>query len=189
MLQRCREYIKYWRKAKHRHGVHSPFVYELGDQCLRIKVDKGQINEALRINPSGNITRRELRIVGQFILHYQPKKILVAVPDFKELVPFLQTFSKDADFKFLDDFDAVSKGGEATFDLCLLPISSACASFIERQSNETKNLIFNLRKTKNNRIGWRRLCEKDTVHLTIDFFSMGLAIKRVHQQKEHFTMR
>ncbi len=31
------EYIKYFIKSKGRHGIHSPFVYELLDKCLKIK--------------------------------------------------------------------------------------------------------------------------------------------------------
>lgn len=34
------EYIKYRRKAKHRHGIHSPFVYNFTDVCLRTKIDE-----------------------------------------------------------------------------------------------------------------------------------------------------
>lgn len=34
------EYIKYRLKAKGRHGVHSPFVYNFVDQCLKIDVDE-----------------------------------------------------------------------------------------------------------------------------------------------------
>ena len=33
------EYIKYRRKAKHRHGIHSPFVYDFSDVCLSIPIE------------------------------------------------------------------------------------------------------------------------------------------------------
>ena len=33
------EYIKYRWKAKGRHGIHSPFVYDFVDNCLKIKLD------------------------------------------------------------------------------------------------------------------------------------------------------
>jgi predicted O-methyltransferase YrrM len=34
------EYINYLIKSKKRHGIHSPFVYDFTDKCLKIKVDK-----------------------------------------------------------------------------------------------------------------------------------------------------
>ncbi len=40
MLYLVREYINYRLKAKHRHGVHSPFVYQFNDECLRLPVPK-----------------------------------------------------------------------------------------------------------------------------------------------------
>lgn len=38
MIRIVREYINYWIKGKNRHGVHSPFVYDFSDKCLRIEV-------------------------------------------------------------------------------------------------------------------------------------------------------
>lgn len=38
MIKILREYINYKLNAKGRHGVHSPFVYDLLDNCLRIKI-------------------------------------------------------------------------------------------------------------------------------------------------------
>ena len=40
MLYLVREYINYRLKAKHRHGVHSPFVYKFNNECLRLNVDR-----------------------------------------------------------------------------------------------------------------------------------------------------
>jgi predicted O-methyltransferase YrrM len=41
------EYIKYQWKAKRRHGVHSPFVYDLTDKCFRIPVSNN-LKEVLK---------------------------------------------------------------------------------------------------------------------------------------------
>lgn len=38
MIRLVREYINYWIKGKNRHGVHSPFVFDFNDKCLRTEV-------------------------------------------------------------------------------------------------------------------------------------------------------
>lgn len=38
------EYIKYLWKAKKRHGIHSPFVYDLTDKCLSAPIDQSDVN-------------------------------------------------------------------------------------------------------------------------------------------------
>ncbi|NVK64322.1 MAG: class I SAM-dependent methyltransferase [Flavobacteriales bacterium] len=45
------EYIKYRWNAKGRHGIHSPFVYDFTDNCLRIqlsKADKDELSKRFR---------------------------------------------------------------------------------------------------------------------------------------------
>lgn len=39
-MQHNRSFWSYFRKAKGRHGVHSPFVFQLADTCLTTKVEK-----------------------------------------------------------------------------------------------------------------------------------------------------
>jgi predicted O-methyltransferase YrrM len=39
-LNRVAEYINYRRKAKKRHGIHSPFIFGISDICLRLNVDQ-----------------------------------------------------------------------------------------------------------------------------------------------------
>jgi len=40
MIKIFREYLKYQINAQQRHGVHSPYVYNFGDKCIRLKVPK-----------------------------------------------------------------------------------------------------------------------------------------------------
>jgi hypothetical protein len=39
-LNRVAEYINYRRKAKKRHGIHSPFIFGISDICLRLNMDQ-----------------------------------------------------------------------------------------------------------------------------------------------------
>jgi len=53
------EYIKYRRKAKRRHGIHSPFVFNLQDNVLRTKVDDSdqqQLNSLFKSLSSNHST-------------------------------------------------------------------------------------------------------------------------------------
>ena len=43
MINILREYIKYQLKARRRHGIHSPFVYNFGDKCLNSSVPKKEL--------------------------------------------------------------------------------------------------------------------------------------------------
>lgn len=43
------EYINYRWNAKGRHGIHSPFVYDFVDKCLRLPVDKSDENVLERL--------------------------------------------------------------------------------------------------------------------------------------------
>lgn len=60
------EYIKYLFNAKGRHGIHSPFVYDFVDKCLRIEPDqkfKSTIN-TLRKSLSSDKTTIQVRDEG-----------------------------------------------------------------------------------------------------------------------------
>lgn len=46
------EYIKYRWIAKQRHGVHSPFIFDLTDKCFREKVDIRSLNTIKRLTDS-----------------------------------------------------------------------------------------------------------------------------------------
>lgn len=56
------EYIKYRWNAKGRHGIHSPFVYDFVDVCLRLKVSKADTVELSSTFKKLASDRREIEI-------------------------------------------------------------------------------------------------------------------------------
>lgn len=60
------EYIKYFIKSKGRHGIHSPFVYELLDKCLKIKTPNEFIStlKELQKSLSSNKTLIQIEDAG-----------------------------------------------------------------------------------------------------------------------------
>jgi predicted O-methyltransferase YrrM len=56
------EYIKYFIKSKGRHGIHSPFVYELLDKCLKIKISDDFISKLNHLQKSLSCNKTLIQI-------------------------------------------------------------------------------------------------------------------------------
>lgn len=56
------EYIKYLVNAKGRHGIHSPFVYDFVDCCLRIKPDEAFLKSVQSLKKKLSQDNREIEI-------------------------------------------------------------------------------------------------------------------------------
>lgn len=56
------EYIKYQWKAKRRHGVHSPFIYDLTDKCFRIPVSNDLKDKLKKLDTKLKNDKRTIEI-------------------------------------------------------------------------------------------------------------------------------
>jgi predicted O-methyltransferase YrrM len=56
------EYIKYQFKARGKHGTHSPFVYNLVNECLTTKIDKNFISDRKKLFKSLKRNQEEITI-------------------------------------------------------------------------------------------------------------------------------
>ena len=56
------EYIKYRWKAKARHGIHSPFVYDLMDKCLRTPIEKEDSDNLNDLFSAHKIDSRSIKV-------------------------------------------------------------------------------------------------------------------------------
>lgn len=56
------EYIKYRWKAKGRHGIHSPFIYDFADQCLPIHLNINEIDKIIKLQSKLKVDSSSLQI-------------------------------------------------------------------------------------------------------------------------------
>ncbi|MFN5909808.1 MAG: hypothetical protein ACK45H_00605, partial [Bacteroidota bacterium] len=56
------EYIKYRWKAKGRHGIHSPFIYDFVDKCQRIEFEKDILEARCTLFTRLKKDRRKIRV-------------------------------------------------------------------------------------------------------------------------------
>lgn len=61
-MNKVSEFIKYKVKAKGRHGVHSPFVYDLVDKCFKVTLDESVLKDRKLFYDSVSCDDREIQI-------------------------------------------------------------------------------------------------------------------------------
>lgn len=210
MLQLIREYIKYRRKAKRRHGIHSPFVYEFGDQCLSIPVPKSIQKLVTSVDKSEQISRgyfrrfvtmKRAKLVYRILLHYQPHKILVD-ESFRKLVNYLKKnevlpVSCEIVERKKNGFPQLLESRKAkalSFDVISIDFLAFDEIDSEMQDSplihdETIIILTGIRATTARIEKWEKFVQRPAFHLTMDLFETGIVMKRSHQQKEHFLIR
>ncbi|TNF49198.1 MAG: methyltransferase domain-containing protein [Bacteroidetes bacterium] len=76
-MNKVSEFIKYKVKAKGRHGVHSPFVYDLVDKCFKVTLDESVLKDRKSFYDSISTDDRKIQIedhgVGSHCLGRQRK--------------------------------------------------------------------------------------------------------------------
>lgn len=256
MINLVVEYIKYCLKSKRRHGIHSPFVYDFGDKCLRTPISplvweqyivlKQQFynsNKTIEVNDLGMGSKKLLnerpigriamvsginnkygRLLYRLVAHYEVKHALelgtslglgtflitsgnneVKVTTVEGCENTLQ-FAKDNFPKSaIDRVEFVNSSFEEylttakpehKFDLVFVDGDHNSKS-LERQlelldpltHDETIFILDDIRWTKDMLKGWNSIVESSDFHLTMDLFRIGIAMKRKHQEKEHFIVR
>src|ERR1022692_4251763 len=145
------EYLKYKWKAKSRHGVHSPFVYDLIDHVL---LDQGPIDRAFIIAyPSIGLHYENL--ISRIAAYYK-YKVIMLVPLEKENT---QTFPK-ADLLVFNDTAPLRWLGEMNKYAHLLKNDSAVA-------------VTGIHNSPAHTAEWNKLCLNAPVKMSIDLYGVG----------------
>ncbi len=161
------EYLKYKWRAKNRHGIHSPFVYDLIDHVL---LDKGGIAAASIIKSPGLALAYE-NLVSRIAAYYHYKRIVV-LPVADE-----QPMPQQADLILL---------GEVAPAQWLQLMDKYC----EVLTNDGAVIVSHIHKTKEHSLAWKKICAHNNVRMSIDLYGIGLLFfKKEFKEQQHFILK
>lgn len=189
-MKRCIEFINYKWKAKGRHGIHSPFVYDLVDHCFHISLKKkiqGKINGTQKRN------KKSLRLLLQLVQHHEVCEMACNLHNFIDLEELLS----DQELKCAV-LPLSTLGIHALQNVSLVYFSmdntnaTHCAdlqTFVMELNEQTLFVVDGIRKTVEIEKNWKKIISDDSIHFTVDMYTFGLLSKRPQQVKEHFVLR
>jgi hypothetical protein len=190
-VNRFIEIIKYTWKAKGRHGIHSPFVYDLLDNCFKIPVSREKIT---RISSKINVHVNTLNCVMQLSKHLNYSTLLTEKALQSDIEGLTKELSIPSEVQNLSFFDQVEKERHASIILLnahsrnddILKIVNKLLPLLDENS---LILINDIRANDLAYSEWKQLKEKTEFHFSADVFHFGILAKRSFQVKEQFILR
>ena len=190
-MNRFIEIIKYTWKAKGRHGIHSPFVYDLLDNCFKIPVSRDKING---ISTKIKVHAMTLRCLMQLTKHLKFSTLLTETRLQTDIEGLANELNIPYDVQDLSFFDQLQKEKHASI---ILLTSKTSYEDILKKVNEflpclDENSIILIDGIRANDLAyseWKQLKEKTEFHFSADVFHFGILAKRSFQEKEQFILR
>ncbi|MGV3629909.1 MAG: O-methyltransferase [Bacteroidota bacterium] len=167
-------------------GVYARLLYQLNRHyaCKEVlelgtSLGAGTIHLALG-NPSSAITTVDASPETQEVAREQAQKLGLSHINFvcSEFRSYLSKLeNKQFDLVFIDGHHD----------------GTALLSYLEQLENfthaDTMFILDDIRWSKGMLAAWEKICTDPHYHLTMDFFRMGIALKRPQQAKEHFVIK
>ena len=189
-MKRFIEIIKYTWKAKGRHGIHSPFVYDLVDQCFRIPLKN---KSHLPFFGKNLPTAKRLKLITQLAKHLEAKELASNESNRHDINHFLQMEGLSCAVQHLSEINQ-----ENLVELKLVYFSIAHPSLndfsplinlLKVLNDQSLIILDGIRCSDEHLKFWMELCAEKSIHFTADLYSLGLLSKRPQQEKEHFVLR
>ncbi len=187
---RIRQYLRHLRKAKGRHGVHSPFVYSFTDYLLKKK--HGEQSKLVLL------TRRNKRLVNEVIAYFDCKYILWLSDSLNARGTFL-TFDRQEAGEVKIGSSAFEFEEAETFpapDMLLIDINdpgdwlAAFNKYGRLLRQEGIILINSIHYTRKHTEAWQEVIAEEPVRLSLDLFKLGLLLFREEfKEKQHFVLK
>jgi len=156
------EYLKYSRKAKGRHGTHSPFVYALVEEVLQ---DKGPLKKQYNINCAGMELKYE-NLLSRIAAYYNYENIVCLPGTVNGLADMLVVHTESGEWAALLEQN------------------------LQWLKNESMVVITGIHKTAAHSTAWAKLTAYTEVRMSIDLYGMGLLLFRQEfKEKQHFILK
>jgi len=190
-VNRFFEIIKYTWKAKGRHGIHSPFVYDLMDNCFKIQVSREKING---ISTKINVHANTLRCLIQLSKHLNNSILLTETALQSDVECLAKELIVPLQVQNLSFFDQLEKEKHASIILLTMDkknenILMKVNELLPLLDENSLILIDGIRANDRMYSEWKQLREKTEFHFSADVLHFGVLAKRSFQEKEHFTLR
>lgn len=156
-----KKHLKHKLKAKGRHSIHSPFLFELYEDCVKnsskLSKRKRFIRKIKSIKNSNHISKSKIEIKKQNFINCLSKRINT------ELVIINATNTKEYIISHFEN--------------------------IENSKNIKFIIIDNIHSRQEATETWEEIITKESVSLSVDFYHLGLISISKDFAKQHFRLK
>jgi len=196
-LRLMQDYLLHRLKANNRHGVHSPFVYDLIDTVIYNFSYQNAYHEiadtAKNNNGSSGIKIKVLKLIYRLVSHFNPASIIKVGEESVSISLCLQKAAPDAEIIKTKRGDAMPPG-QYTADLIVFNKEALTPQSFEALLNvvhpDTVMMLTGIYDNADIKQTWKTIMAHSRVVLTIDLFFIGLVFfKSGRKEKEHFKVK
>ncbi|MEJ2584515.1 MAG: hypothetical protein P8Z38_05555 [Robiginitalea sp.] len=156
----------FWRKARNRHGVHSPFIYGF--------LEKSLYRKDLKALPP------QRRLLMAAVDHFRCERAMASDPQ-SGMAEWLRSARTGLQWEHPPvDLFICDTPGKELYSFLNQP---------DQWKNDTVVFVGNLRKTKENYRHWRVAADHPAVRVVLETYPAGLLFFRVQQARQHFRIR
>jgi predicted O-methyltransferase YrrM len=196
------KFLKYLFVSKTKHGVHSPFVYDLVTNVINDKSHRQEYAKTRNLNAS-KINSKRLKLIYRIINRYKSENILEIGNSNHLNSTFLSNIQLKTNVFFcnvktneISEIKTQKNIQSESFDFAFYDIKkndslklSDFMNHLKYFHNNSIVAINNIHQSKEMEEVWRKIITQKEVTISINLFFIGLVFFRKEQVKENFIVR